>query len=332
MADLLTVISPAVGVVGGLGALLGAGLGLAAKKFAVEVDPRVEAIEEALPSINCGACGMPGCVGFAQAVVSGDAPVNGCIPGGPDVAIHVAEIMGVTAEKGEARIAIVKCRGQRENIVEKFEYFGADDCRAAHVLFGGAKACPAGCIGLHTCAAVCPFSAITTSKVGDIPHVNADRCTGCGKCAKECPRKVIELAPVSKSVHVVCQTHDKGKAVKEVCKVGCIGCGLCAKACPFDAAALVENLAIIDYEKCTSCGLCTAKCPTKCIEGKLKEERAFIKDNCIGCTICTKACPVDAITGERKELHVVDGEKCIGCGVCVDKCPPKVKAIEIRKP
>ena len=54
---------------GGIGLLAAVSLGIAAKKFAVEVDARESAILEVLPSANCGACGYPGCSAFAKAVV-----------------------------------------------------------------------------------------------------------------------------------------------------------------------------------------------------------------------------------------------------------------------
>ena len=38
------------------------------KKFEVEVDPKVEAILAVLPGANCGACGFPGCAGYASGV------------------------------------------------------------------------------------------------------------------------------------------------------------------------------------------------------------------------------------------------------------------------
>jgi len=47
--------------VGSLGILFGAGLAYASRKFAVEVDPRVQKLVEALPGANCGGCGYPGC-------------------------------------------------------------------------------------------------------------------------------------------------------------------------------------------------------------------------------------------------------------------------------
>mgnify|MGYP003551708055 CR=1 FL=1 len=51
-----------------LGMVFGIGLAIASDKFAVKVDPRIDRINEVLPGANCGACGQPGCSGFAQAV------------------------------------------------------------------------------------------------------------------------------------------------------------------------------------------------------------------------------------------------------------------------
>ena len=48
---------------GGIGFLAAVILGFAAKKFAVEVDPREEEIAGNLPGANCGACGYAGCGG-----------------------------------------------------------------------------------------------------------------------------------------------------------------------------------------------------------------------------------------------------------------------------
>ena len=71
-------------VLGVLGLLFGAVLAYASKKFAVEVDERVEKILEVLPGANCGGCGFPGCGGLATAIVEGNAPINACPVGGAD--------------------------------------------------------------------------------------------------------------------------------------------------------------------------------------------------------------------------------------------------------
>ncbi|HOO34192.1 MAG TPA: RnfABCDGE type electron transport complex subunit B [Thermotogota bacterium] len=68
-------------LLGSLGLIFGTFLAFAAKKFEVKEDPRLKKIIEALPGVNCGACGYPGCEAFAKAVYKGDAPHDGCLPG-----------------------------------------------------------------------------------------------------------------------------------------------------------------------------------------------------------------------------------------------------------
>ena len=45
------------------------------------------------------------------------------------------------------------------------------------------------------------------------------------------------------------------------------------KNCPKEAITMVNNLAVIDYEKCIGCGICAQKCPRKLItvDGKVPE-------------------------------------------------------------
>ena len=67
----MTTVIIAVVVLAVLGAIFGLVLAIASKVFAVEVDPREEAILGCLPGANCGGCGYPGCSGYASAVVKG---------------------------------------------------------------------------------------------------------------------------------------------------------------------------------------------------------------------------------------------------------------------
>ncbi|MGM9970453.1 MAG: RnfABCDGE type electron transport complex subunit B [Anaeroplasma sp.] len=72
----------AIVVLAGLGLVLGLGLAIASKVFHVEVDTRIEDITAILPNANCGACGYPGCAGFAEAIVSQVAEnLSQCKPG-----------------------------------------------------------------------------------------------------------------------------------------------------------------------------------------------------------------------------------------------------------
>jgi Formate hydrogenlyase subunit 6/NADH:ubiquinone oxidoreductase 23 kD subunit (chain I) len=54
-----------------------------------------------------------------------------------------------------------------------------------------------------------------------------------------------------------------GNGVRKNCETGCIGCKRCEKACDAHAHAItiVDNLAIIDPDKCDNCYDCVSVCP-----------------------------------------------------------------------
>jgi len=321
--------------IGTLGLIFGAGLAYASRKFAVEVDSRVEKLLEILPGANCGGCGFPGCSGFAQALLKGVASPNSCAPGGEAISKACSEILGIAVQSREPVVARVHCGGDCDQVGNRFEYIGIEDCRAASLVQGGPKACFYGCLGLGSCVRACPFGAMYMDAKG-LPVVIQEKCTGCGKCVQACPKTLISLAPISRKVHVLCRSFDKGAVVRKTCKVGCIGCQICNKVCPVGkekeekAVQVTNNLAEINYSLCISCGLCASKCSTQSIVDEAERGIAFIDpEKCVGCTICGRACPVEAISGERKQPYVVDPEKCVGCEICVAKCPPKVSAITI---
>lgn len=247
-----------------LGILIGILLGVAGKFFAVETDERVIQVRECLPGNNCGGCGYPGCDGLAEAIVAGDAEVNGCPVGGAPVAEKIGAILGVDAGAAVRKVAYVKCAGTCENASNKYNYVGEQDCRRAVMVPGrGDKACAYGCLGLGSCVEVCQFDALSIQD--GIAHVDKEKCVACGKCVTTCPNNVISLIPYDSAYAVQCSSKDKGKDVMSVCKAGCIGCGLCVKQCEFGAVTLENNIAVIDGEKCQGCGKCAEKCPKKII-------------------------------------------------------------------
>jgi electron transport complex protein RnfB len=316
-----TTVAYALAGLGGLGVVMGVVLAIASVKLAVKVDPREERVRSALPGANCGACGYPGCDGYAAAVARGEAPLNSCTVGGPDVAARIGEVMGQEVSAEEPPVAVLTCRGGKLNAADRFEYSGTYNCRQAALLLGGPKACIYGCIGMGHCVGVCPVNAITMG-ADNLPDIEERRCVGCGACVRECPKKVLKLIPRPKLVYLACASHDRGKAVKQVCKVGCIGCGLCAKNCPTGALTMVDNLPVMDFAKCIDCGICVHKCPTKSFIDRAKgRPKAVINRKCDGCQACVKACRFKAIEGEAGEQHRVVSEKCIGCGECRKVCP-----------
>ena len=257
----ITIIAVAVASLGGVGLLLGLGLGYASKAFAVEEDPRIDAIVAALPGANCGGCGFAGCGAFAKAVIKGTAQSNGCPVISPEGVEKIAEIMGVEVVIGEKQVAFVKCNGNSDVSQNRYEYHGMLDCNAAAQLAGGgSKACDYACLGGGTCKAVCPFDAI--AMVDGIAVINKELCVSCGACVPACPKALIDIIPHKAVVTVACNSKDAGKVVRQHCSVGCIACKLCEKACQYDAIHVVDNIAIIDYEKCTYCNDCVKKCPT----------------------------------------------------------------------
>jgi Na+-translocating ferredoxin:NAD+ oxidoreductase subunit B len=242
--------------------ILGVLLGFFKKIFAVPVDEKVAAIRECLPGANCGACGFPGCDGFAAACAAGIAPVNGCAAGGASVAEKVGEVMGVSVT-GENKVSLLTCRGTKDCALPRGTYNGVRTCAAAHVSINGTKMCSYGCIGFGDCVAVCQFNAITLGDDG-IPHVDFKNCTGCGLCVKACPKQLLSLVPsTQKGAVALCKNHTTNKpSVIKNCKNGCIKCGKCERSCPEKALVLVNGIPSIDYTKCTSCKICVDGCPT----------------------------------------------------------------------
>lgn len=260
MATLINVIL----LLGGIGCLCGLALALAARYLAVAEDPRIGEIAKVLSGANCGACGYAGCSAYAAAVAKGEAPANGCVPGGKQTADAVAKILGVcNVATEEPKVAFVKCNGTTGAAARKFAYNGITDCAAAAAIAGGDKLCSHGCLGYGTCANQCPVHAIAIED--GVAVVNETLCIGCGACVKICPRHVIEMVPRSAKIRVRCNSTDSGAQVRKYCKSGCIGCRICAKFSPEGAIVFDGALARVDYGKSAVSNDSVAKCPMKCL-------------------------------------------------------------------
>jgi len=261
----MNVVLISVLVIGGMGLVLGIILAYFSKKFEVKDNPKVAELEEKLPGLNCGGCGFASCNAYANAIVEGKAELNLCKPGGKKVMEIISSIMGKESTGVESKVAQRYCNGGINESKLKFDYKGIKNCKQASILNNGFKKCTFSCLGFGDCSIVCPVDAIQMDS-NNLPQINKETCIGCEKCVTECPRNVLHMAPKKSKVHVRCSSTNPTKIVVKVCTVGCIACRKCENECPFDAIHVIDNLAIIDYEKCVSCGKCVLVCPRKIIE------------------------------------------------------------------
>jgi formate dehydrogenase (NADP+) beta subunit len=246
-------------VMGGLGVVIGVCLALASKIFYVYVDPKIEAVEDALPGANCGGCGFPGCSANAVAIVEGKSSPASCVAGGPDVAAEIARILGVEITLKEPDIARPGCTYGVQDADVKYLYQGIMDCRAAVLLDGGAKVCPIGCLGLGTCVRACPFGALSMGP-DNLPVVDTEKCTGCGTCERICPKHIITLSSTSERMI--------GEYVADECTAPC------QRACPtgINIPAFIREIREGNYEaalavikeKCPLPLICGYICPAPC--------------------------------------------------------------------
>ncbi len=312
-----------------VGLFFGIALSIASKVFHVHLDKRIKEVEELLPGANCGACGFAGCGAFADAVIKGEASPSGCLPGGSEVALKVAELVGTDALLDEEMVAVVHCKGGKNEAVERALYDGIHDCHAAELVGRGPKVCQDGCLGLSSCVRVCSFDALFINSNG-IAEINPEKCTGCTACVNACPRLLIEMIPKSQKIFLGCNNKDRGAKVKKYCSVGCTACTLCVRAATYENAIKMENnIPVLSYNTGENFVASSYKCPSNCFIDQIPNRPvANINSKCTGCGDCVPVCPVkNTITGEIGDRFTIDKEKCIGCGICFSSC--EVNAITL---
>jgi electron transport complex protein RnfB len=240
-----------------------------AQRFKVYEDPRIDEVEDALPSANCGGCGFPGCRNFAEACVKSE-NLTGlfCPVGGNETMSKVAKILGMEAVSQDTKVAVVRCAGSFDKRPRINLYDGPLSCAIQSSLYAGDTGCPYGCLGHGDCVKACDFDAIHMDLKTGLPVVTDEKCTACNACVVACPKHIIELRKRNKrdrKIFVSCINEEKGGIAKKSCEVACIGCGKCVKVCPYDAITLENYLAFIDSAKCKLCRKCVEECPTNSI-------------------------------------------------------------------
>jgi len=109
-----------------LGGFFALALLIASIKLKVEIDPKIEQIQKALPGIDCGACGYAGCSSYAKAVAAKPSLIGKCAPGGAEASEKIAQILNLqVAGGGNAPLRpIVHCRAHTNDKT----YYAKYDC------------------------------------------------------------------------------------------------------------------------------------------------------------------------------------------------------------
>lgn len=252
-------------ILGGVGLFFAALIALIHRRFRVWEDPRIDAVAGMLPGANCGACGLPGCRAFAEAVVGGTIAPATCTVSSPSVHGEIASFLGVDVGQVARRVARLLCAGGRDVAPERADYLGHATCKAAAAVAGGGKGCVWGCLGLGDCAVACNFDALHMNDVG-LPVVVPDRCTACGDCVTACPKDLFTIMPVAQRLLVQCKSLLEGDAAERLCGVACTGCGKCVMDAAPGLIEIRNGLAVIDYARNDlATPEATVRCPTGAI-------------------------------------------------------------------
>lgn len=256
-------LTTAVVTLGGLTLVLASLLVLADRKLAVTEDPRIRKVEDMLPHTNCGGCGYPGCLPFAEALVAGEVLPGQCTVSSEPARLRIARYLGVDVGSQEKRVARLACAGGSNVARMHANYRGLESCAAAAVVAGGGKGCFWGCLGIGDCEVACDFDAIRMDR-HSLPVVDEALCTACGDCVEACPKDLFSLHPVSHRLWVACRSLEAGDGILDDCEVACTACGRCA----MDAPGLVTmegNLPVVDYSRDHQTQKPIARCPTGAI-------------------------------------------------------------------
>lgn len=262
---MLEIILISAGAVAILGLVLGLLIAVTAKKFEVQVDPRIEEVQNLLPGANCGACGYAGCAAMAEAIVTDGVAPSACPVNGEENQKKIAKLLGHEAQTKEKMVAVVFCGGSVSRAGRTAQYNGVMDCRSASIVAnGGGKACRYGCLGFGSCARACTFGAIEMRD--GLAVVHPELCKGCGQCVSVCPRKLIRLVPATAKVHVYCNSLDKPQQKRKYCSVTCLTCRKCVKAAPENMNVQDQLIRVVYSNPPDPSFVEGVKCPTGALQ------------------------------------------------------------------
>jgi Na+-translocating ferredoxin:NAD+ oxidoreductase RNF subunit RnfB len=261
----LTDLTQSIAILGGVGLVFAVFIALAYTKLRVYEDPRIDAVAAMLPGANCGACGLPGCRGFAEQAVAGKIQPAKCNVINADGAAAIASFLGVDAGEASKRVARLLCAGGTNVSVRQADYRGLETCGAAAAVAGGGKGCAWGCLGYGDCRVACKFGAIQMNEFG-LPVVDVAACTACGDCVTACPKGLFEIIPLDQKLLVQCRSMLEGDGALDTCKVACTACGKCVLDAAPGLITIERGAARVHYElNALADPAATRRCPSGAI-------------------------------------------------------------------
>ena len=133
-------------------------------------------LDAVLPQTQCGECGYPGCLPYAEALAHGQASIDCCPPGGVNTLNALGKLLDIDPKPYQKKVAAGTRPPQTAVIRE------------------------ADCIGCTKCIPACPVDAI----IGRNKHMHdilKHECTGCGLCVDPCPVDCIELLEITEETY-----------------------------------------------------------------------------------------------------------------------------------
>lgn len=130
-------------------------------------------INRCLPQTQCGRCGYPGCLPYAQAIQQGE-HINKCPPGGERTILRLARLVQ------QPVIPLDPAHGPHET--RKLAFIREQEC-----------------IGCTKCIQACPTDAILGA-AGMMHTVIESECTGCDLCLQPCPVDCIDMLPLPDNI------------------------------------------------------------------------------------------------------------------------------------
>jgi electron transport complex protein RnfB len=160
-------------IMAGIALAIGAGLAVTGRRLRQRPETPLEKLNALLPQTQCAQCGYPGCRPYAEAILSGEADINQCAPGGAATVTAIARLLG----KSSAPL---------------------DPAYGTHQPGRIAVIDEAACIGCALCLDACPVDAILGAHRYTHTVIRSE-CTGCELCIAPCPVDCIAMVPLSKT-------------------------------------------------------------------------------------------------------------------------------------